>query len=189
LAVFISMEFKTHTKETAPEASVPVLEKTEKAFGFALNLFGVLAESPAALSAYVQVNGLLEEHAALSSAERQVVMLAVSEMNNCKYCMAAHTVAAEMSRVPAEAVEALRAGREPADERLAALVRFAKALAEHRGWVPEDEQKAFLAAGFTTRHVLDVITVLALKTLSNYTNHLAQTPLDEAFQNKKWSKS
>lgn len=183
------MEFKLHTKETAPEASVPVLDKTEKVYGFALNLFGVLAESPAALSAYVQVNGLLEEHAALSAQERQIVMLAVSELNNCEYCMAAHSVVAEMSKVPAETIEALRAGREPADAKQAALFRFARALAEHRGWVPEDEQKAFLDAGYTTRHVLDVITILALKTLSNYTNHLARPPLDAAFEGKRWSKS
>lgn len=183
------MEFKLHTKETAPEASVPVLDKTEKVYGFALNLFGVLAESPAALSAYVQVNGLLEEHAALSAQERQIVMLAVSELNNCEYCMAAHSVVAEMSKVPAETIETLRAGREPADAKQAALFRFARALAEHRGWVPEDEQKAFLDAGYTTRHVLDVITILALKTLSNYTNHLARPPLDAAFEGKRWSKS
>lgn len=183
------MEFKLHTKETAPEASVPVLDKTEKVYGFALNLFGVLAESPAALSAYVRVNGLLEEHAALSAHERQIVMLAVSELNNCEYCMAAHSVVAEMSKVPAETIEALRAGREPADAKQAALFRFARALAEHRGWVPEDEQKAFLDAGYTTRHVLDVITILALKTLSNYTNHLARPPLDAAFEGKRWSKS
>ncbi len=182
------MEFKIHTKETAPEASVPVLEQTEKAYGFALNLFGVLAESPAALSAYVRVNGLLEEHAALSARERQIVMLAVSELNNCEYCMAAHSAVAEMSQVPAETIEALRRGDEPGDGRQAALFRFARLIAEHRGWVPEADQKAFLDAGFTTRHVLDVITILSLKTLSNYTNHLAQPPLDEAFQNKKWSK-
>ncbi len=183
------MEFTKHTKETAPEASVPVLEKTEQAYGFALNLFGVLAESPAALSAYVQVNGFLEEHSVLSRQEQQVVMLAVSEMNNCDYCMAAHSVVAEMSGVPGATIEALRGGEEPADKRQAALFRFARSLAEHRGWVPEEERNAFLNAGFTTRHVLDVITILALKTLSNYTNHLAQTPLDDAFQAKRWSKS
>jgi len=182
------MEFKLHTKETAPEASVPVLEATEKAFGFSLNLFAVMAESPAALSAYVKVNELLQEHAALTPQEQQVVMLAVSETNNCEYCMGAHSTVAEMTKVPGEAIEALRAGKEPEDSRLAALVRFTKSAMEHRGWIPESDQKAFLEAGFTKRHVLDVISVLALKTLSNYTNHLAQPPLDEAFAPKKWSK-
>ena len=90
--------------------------------------------------------------------------------------------------IPEGAIQALRAGKEPEEARLAALVRFTKSAIEHRGWIPESEQKAFLDAGFTNRHVLDVISVLALKTLSNYTNHLAQPPLDEAFAPKKWSK-
>jgi hypothetical protein len=46
------MEFKLHDQESAPEASKPLLEQAEKKYGFALNLFGVMAESPAALKAY-----------------------------------------------------------------------------------------------------------------------------------------
>lgn len=183
------MEFKHHTKETAPEASVPVLEKTEKAYGFSLNLFGVLAESPVALSAYVQINDLLNQHSVLTAEEQQVVMLAISERNNCEYCMAAHTVVAGMSGVPEATVSSLRMGNEPSDSRHAALTRFTRALHENRGWVPEAEQQAFLDAGFTTRHVLDIIAIVGLKTLSNYTNHLAQPELDEAFQAKKWTKA
>ncbi|MFP4673185.1 MAG: carboxymuconolactone decarboxylase family protein [Opitutales bacterium] len=147
-----------------------------------------MAESPAALSAYVQVNGILEEHAALDAKERQIVMLAVSEANACDYCMAAHSKVAEMSGVEEAAIQALREGREPDDEKMKALVRFAKSTLEHRGWAPEADQRAFFDAGYTNRHVLDVITILALKTLSNYTNHLAQTPLDEPFKAYKWSK-
>lgn len=182
------MDFTLHTKETAPEASRPVMEQTEKAYGFPLNLFGILAESPVALSSYVQIGALLKEHAALSAQEQQIAMLAVSETNGCDYCVAAHTAVAEMNQVPGEVIEALRDGKEPDDARATALIRFTKSVLEHRGWVPEEDQEAFLAAGFTTRHVLDVLSILALKTLSNYTNHLAQTPLDQAFAAKKWSK-
>lgn len=182
------MNFKLHTKETAPEASKPVLEQTEKAYGFALNLFGILAESPVALSSYVQINELLKEHAALSAQEQQIVMLAISETNGCDYCVAAHSAVAEMSQVPDEVIQALRDGEEPGDPRTTALIRFTKSVLEHRGWVPENDQKAFTDAGFTPRHVLDVLSIVALKTLSNYTNHLAQTPLDKAFEPKKWSK-
>lgn len=69
------------------------------------------------------------------------------------------------------------------------IQRFVRSALEHRGWILEEEQTAFLEADFSKRAVLDVITILALKTLSNYTNHLADTPLDEAFQPRAWSKS
>ena len=183
------MEFKLHDKDTAPAASKPLLEQAEKKYGFALNLFGVMAESPAALKAYTTLSGILDEDAGLDAQEQQIVMLATSEFNGCDYCMAAHsTVAEKMAKVPSDIVEALRHGREPDEAKAKALVRFAKSALEHRGWIPEEAQQAFLDAGFSQRAVLDVITVLALKTLSNYTNHLADTPLDEAFQAKAWSK-
>jgi alkylhydroperoxidase family enzyme len=103
--------------------------------------------------------------------------------------MAAHsTVAEKMADVPPDVVEALRSGKQPENAKYAALVRFAKAILANEGWVPEDEQQAFLDAGYERRELLDVITIVALKTLSNYTNHLAETPLDEAFEEKAWSK-
>jgi len=183
------MEFKLHDQSTAPEASKPVLQQAKEKYGFALNLFGIMAESPAALKAYTTLSGILDEDAELDAKERQIVMLATSEFNGCDYCMAAHsTVAEKMAGVPEDIVEALRDGREPDDAKAKALARFTKSALEHRGWIPEAEQQAFLDAGFSKRAVLDVITILALKTLSNYINHLADTPLDEAFQPKAWSK-
>lgn len=184
------MDFTVHDTNTAPEASEPVLEKAEKKYGFALNLFGVLAESPAALKAYTTLSDLLDEDAELDAKQRQIAMLAISEENGCGYCMAAHSVVAEkMAGVPGDIVDALREGRDPADPETRALIRFVRAALEHRGWIPEEEQQAFLDAGFSKRAVLDVLTILALKTLSNYTNHLADTPLDQPFQPRAWSKS
>jgi uncharacterized peroxidase-related enzyme len=181
------MKFTLHTKETAPEASKPVLDQVEKTYGFVPNLYAVFAESPVAVSTYLYISGQLKAHSALSPQEQQIVMLAVSETNGCDYCVAAHSAAAAMSQVPKETIQALREGREPSQPKQAALVRFAKAVLEHRGWVPEVQQTAFLDAGYATRHVLDLLSIVALKTLSNYTNHLAKTPLDSAFEPQRWS--
>jgi uncharacterized peroxidase-related enzyme len=182
------MKFTLHTKETAPDASRPVLDQVEKTYGFVPNLYAVFAESPVAISSYLYISGQLMEHGALSPQEQQIVMLAVSETNGCDYCVAAHSMAAVMSQVPKDTVQALREGREPAQPKHVALVRFAKAVLEHRGWVPEVEQTAFLDAGYEIRQVLDVLSIVALKILSNYTNHLAKTPLDRAFEPQRWSK-
>lgn len=175
------MKFTQHTKETAPETSVPVLERVEQDYGFIPNIYDIMAESPAAITAYSQLTKTLQEHASLTPQEQQIAMLAVSRKNSCGYCVAAHTVVAGMTDVPEETVAALREERPLEDSKQAALVAFADSVLEHRGWVPEEDRRAFLDAGYTTRHALDVLTVVALKTLSNYTNHLADTPLDEAF--------
>jgi len=77
---------------------------------------------------------------------------------------------------------------EPSDAKQAALVRFTRSVLDHQGWVPEPDQNALLDAGYTPRHALDVLTIIALKTLSNYTNHISGTPVDEAFASNRWSR-
>lgn len=181
------MKFTVHTPTSAPEASQALLSQVAGIYGFTPNLYGVFAESPVALSTYLAVLDLLKAHSSLTPQQQQIVMLAVSRTNGCGYCVAAHSAVAGMTEVPGETVCALRDGNEPDSPGDAALVRFANAALEHRGWIPEEEQAAFLAAGFTTRDVLDVLTIVGLKTLSNYTNHLAGTPLDDAFGRQAWS--
>lgn len=180
------MEFPLHTTTTAPEASRSTLEATAKQYGFVPNLFGVLAESPTAVQAYAAVNKALEE-SALSPVEQQVVTLTVSAINGCTYCMGAHSTVAQMVRMPKDILTALRDQQPLSDKKLNALRTFVVSLIQHRGWVPEKELEDFVAAGYTRQHVLDVITLLALKTLSNYANHLVHTPLDSQFAPQAWT--
>jgi uncharacterized peroxidase-related enzyme len=183
------MKFPLHTRNSAPEASKPLLAQVESAFGFVPNLTATLAESPAALAGYLQLSATIQEHSALSPQEQQIVMLAVSEANGCDYCMAAHSLIAGMTQVPDETVAALRACGDLPDPIENALAKFARAVVEQRGWISEEEQETFLAAGFTRQQALDVVSIVALKTLSNYANHLAHTPLDAAFEPHRWTKS
>ena len=177
--------FEVHDVETAPEPSRAALENARQAFGFVPNLLGVLANSPVALRAYTGLAAILEE-GDLTPAERQVVLLSVSVANRCRYCVAAHTALAAGAGVPADLVEAIRAERSVPEGRLGALGTLARRLVESRGWLDQSEVVAFLNAGFDEAHLLEVITALAMKTLSNYTNHLAETPLDAPFRKTVW---
>jgi len=80
----------------------------------------------------------------------------------------------------------LRDQRPLSDRRLNALRTLVLSVLRHRGWVPEADLEHVVAAGYTQRHVLDVLTLLALKTLSNYVNHIAHTPLDPQFASQEW---
>ena len=180
------MEFPIHTKETAPEASRATLEATAKKYGFLPNIYGVLAESPTAVQAYAAINKTLEQ-SALTPMEQQVVTLTVSATNDCAYCMGAHSVVAQMVRMPEDMLAALREQRPSSDPKLDALRALVLSILRHRGWVPEADLAHVVAAGYTQRHVLDVLTIVALKTLSNYVNHIAHTPLDPQFASQAWS--
>lgn len=180
------MEFHIHTMETAPEASRPTLEVTAKKYGFLPNLFGVLAESPTAVQAYAAINKALEQ-SALSPVEQQVVALTVSATNDCAYCVGAHSTVAQMVHMPECILTALREQRSLSDRKLNALRTLVMSILRHRGWVPDEDLQRVVAAGYTQRHVLDILTLVALKTLSNYVNHIAHTPLDAQFAAHAWT--
>ena len=175
------MSFTVHTKESAPADSKPVLEQMEHAFGFIPNMAAVLAESPLAVTTYATVTGIVEEKSKLTPEEQQIVMLTVSRENGCDYCVAAHTKLADMNKVPADVVQAIGEGQDPSDAKLAALVCATRSVIQKRGWIDDDVLNSFLNAGYEKAHLLDVVTIVALKTISNYTNHIAATPLDPAF--------
>lgn len=178
--------YPLHTIESAPAASAKQLEKVQKKLGFIPNLYAVLAEAPAALASYLTLDSLLEE-TSLNPTERQIVLLAASRTNHCEYCMAAHTVVARMQSVPEGVVDALRNGNPIADTKLEALHTFTVAVVRKRGELAKEELEAFLGAGYSPAQILEVLVGVAMKTLSNYTNHIAATPLDSAFASAAWS--
>ena len=116
-----------------------------------------------------------------------MVLLTVSRFHGCDYCMAAHSMTGRMTGLPDAVVDALREDRPIANAHLQALRDFVFAMLHKRGWVNPDDLAAFEAAGFDERQVLDVILGVGLKTLSNYTNHVAQTPVDGAFAHERWT--
>lgn len=180
--------FRVHTPESAPEAAKPVLREAQENYGMIPNLYGVLAEEPAAAQAYAALNDALAD-SGLNPAEQQVAILAVSVENGCEYCVAAHSAVVKMQELFDDAtLKALRARESLPDDRLEALRAFAVEVVRERGWVDQAALRRFLDAGYEPRHVLAVVTVVAMKTLSNYTNHIADTPLDEAFAGQRWSK-
>lgn len=182
------MPYTIHTADNAPEGARDILEATRKTFGFVPNLLGCMANAPALLEAYTTLARIFDE-TSFTPVERQVVLLTVSSENRCGYCVAAHSVIAEMQRVPGDVVDAIRESRPIADTQLEALRRFAAAVVTSRGWPPQEDTNAFFAAGYGPQQVLEVVLGVGMKTLSNYTNHLAGTPLDAPFTKAAWSKA
>ena len=182
------MSFKIEKTESAPEGSRGILEGYQKKLGFVPNLMGVMAASPAVIEGYVALGAAFDK-TSFTPAERQVVLLETSAVNGCTYCMAAHTAIAKMQHVPDAVVNAIRAGEPIADAKLEALRAFVCSTVEKRGHPDGKTGAAFLAAGYTQAHILEVLLGVAMKTLSNYVNHAAETPLDAAFSAARWEKN
>lgn len=180
-------DFTLHTKETAPGESGEFIDGATAMFGFLPNLMAIAAEAPALIEGYVTLTGIFRK-SSFTPGEQQLILLAVSRANECHYCMAAHTGGAKMAGVDDAVIAALREDREIDDPRLQALRKFAQTLTEKRGWAENADVDAFLAAGFTKANILEMIVGCAIKLMSNYTNHLANTPLDAALQPMAWEK-
>lgn len=171
--------FDIHTVETAPEGSRDALAAVAKAWGFVPKLHATLAKSPAALVGYDMLFVLVGK-STLTPVEQQVAYMTVNVFHGCEYCTMGHTYLSRAAGMPEAELQALRAGGVPVDARLAALAVFIKAVIGARGHAGDAAVDAFIAAGFTRANVLDVVTIIAAKTISNYTNHLTHTP-KEAF--------
>jgi uncharacterized peroxidase-related enzyme len=183
----LHMTFPIHTKETAPESARETLSKIVEAWGFLPNLGAVMAESPAALELLWVGYLALNAKGSLTPAEQQLIAVAASRENGCAYCVAAHSTLALSAKLPEHVLRAGREGRATGDGKLSALRLVTELIVRQRGWLSEAEKRAFLDAGYTSGQLLEVVGWICMKTLTNYTNHLAETPVDPEWQRQSWA--
>lgn len=181
-------KFTLHNLESSPAVSRPAMEAVAKKFGFVPNLIRELAGAPVALMAYVTLSGLLDE-TSFTPVERQIILATASAENGCEYCVAAHTAGLKMAAFADDQIDAIREQRRLADRRLEALRVFTAEVVNKRGRIDDADLDAFLHAGYTKEQALEVLVGIAMKTLSNYTNHIAHTPLDKELQAFAWEAS
>lgn len=179
------MDFTIYNADNAPEDAKPLLNAAKENFGFVPNLLGEFAEAPAVLEGYLKLNEIVGK-TSFSPKEQQLAILAVSIENECHYCSAIHsTILKNQIKADESIVNAVRNGDPLPDAKLNALVTYTTKAVKSRGHVSDSDIEEFIDAGYTKQNVLEVNLIIALKTISNYTNHIADTPLDEAFQPEK----
>jgi uncharacterized peroxidase-related enzyme len=189
MAADYRMRLAPQTLDNADAKAKPLLETANAKLGFVPKMYEGMAKAPGVLDTYLHGYDLFREDSGFAPPEQEVVFLTISRLNGCGYCMAAHSMLAEkMSQVPAEVLEAIRDDREIPDPRLAELNRFTRVMFETRGKPTEADVKAFLDAGFEEQQVLQIVLAMAVKTLSNYSNHVNHPDLDDAFAGHAWQR-
>ena len=93
-----------------------------------------------------------------------------------------------MMKVSEDITDALRNETRLPTPKLEALRSFTIQMVRERGNATDAQIQTFLNAGYSHRAVLDVILGIAQKTMSNYINHVAVTPVDEVFHPLKWER-
>ena|SRR2546425_9710353 len=172
--------FAPLTVATAPEASRPMLEKVQKSLGFIPNLMAIFANNATVLGGVSRVGrrvreGLLHtkrkaDHSAGCECREQLQLL--------RSCTS--QIAKTLLRTPAEVIAAVQNNTPVPDAKLNALVNLVKELVRERGYAKEKTIQKFLAAGYRKEQVMELLLGIALKTISNYLDHISPTPLDHA---------
>lgn len=177
--------FTLHTVESAPEGSKPSLEAAKKNMGAIPGLYSVMAESPETLKAYQQIHQLFTQ-TSFNAEELTVVWQTINVEHRCHYCVPAHTGIAYSMKVSPDIIDALRNETPLPSGKLEALRTFTLAMVRTRGEVSTEEVQRFLDAGYTKQQILEVILGLSQKVISNYVNHIAETPVDPFFEKYRW---
>ena len=162
--------------ERASDEVQALYQSLKKKIGRVPNVYRVYAHSPTALRANLALEDILAQ-GELSEAEAEIIALVVSETNGCAYCLAAHTAIGKMQGLTEARLMDIRRGKHPAPKQQA-LINFTRAVLDNRGHVAEEDLRAFLAVGYTSGAVVEVVGHIAKNIFNNYTNSIAGTDLD-----------
>ena len=173
------MRVPIHTPDSAPEGSRDALKDLTERLGGTLNIFGAMAASPALLNAYAEMERALRDHSGLGERTRQAIHLRVSRINDCDYCRAAYRTACAKAGWDDEQIAAIATGDVDFDDQLQALLAFVEELVEEEGWVDDGAWQSAKDAGWTDRELLDAYAEVPRTILTNWFNHMMDTPVDE----------
>jgi len=164
-------KFTFYTEENASPEVRAIFSDIQKTYGFVPNLFAYMAEAPTTLKAYLNLNELVSK-TSFSPAQQQLALLSVSVENECGFCSVAHQAIGKMKKASEQSIQSIVNQTEIEDENDRALVSFVRTINQTRGNPGEQAIDAFLNAGFSKQQILEVVLIVAIKTLSNYINHM-----------------
>lgn len=160
---------------TVSPANQALFDKLKAGLGMVPNLYATLAHSDHALATYLT---LQNARSSLNVKEREVINLVVSQVNECAYCLAAHTaIGAMVGFTPAQII-GIRKGGASFDAKLDALAKLVKSAAENRGHADPALIEAFFAAGYNEGNLVDTVMVIGDKIITNYLHALTQVAID-----------
>ncbi|WP_343622170.1 carboxymuconolactone decarboxylase family protein [Roseateles puraquae] len=163
------------TREQVSPANQALFDQLQQQLGFVPNLYATFALSEQALASYLAFQNA---RSSIRGKAREVINLVVSQVNECAYCLAAHTALGAMVGFSPEQILDIRRGTAPFDPKLDALARLVKQVALDRGHADAALLDAFFAAGWTQENLVDTLVVIGDKVVSNYLHSTTQIPVD-----------
>ena len=167
--------FAVPTRDEVSPSNQAIFDNLQKMVGFVPNLYAYYAKSETALGDYL---ALQNRKSTIRAKEREIVNLVTSQVNNCRYCLSAHTAIAQMQGFTEEQILEIRRAEVTFNLKFDALAKFVKSTVEHRGRATEQAKEALFAAGYTEANLVDIVMVIGDKIISNYLHNLTDLEID-----------
>ncbi len=167
--------FNVPTRNEVSASNQAIFDNLKKAVGFVPNIYATMASSENALKNFLDFQNA---KTSLKTKEKEVINLAVSELNQCQYCLSAHTAIAGMNGYTPEQIIELRTGTASFDSKLDALAKLSKNIVENRGATSTEVIEDFFAAGWTKENLIDTISQVGEITITNYLHRTTEVPVD-----------
>jgi len=159
-----------------------IAEETEQA-GFTPNVFRAYGYKPSHFRPFFQYHDALVEDTPLDREEVEMIVVTVSGVNDCLYCVVAHGALCRFYSERPKLADQLATNHRAADlsERRRAMLDFAVKLTEEPGRVTEADLEALREVGMTDEEIWDVGSVTSFFNLSNRMSTLADMRPNEEF--------
>ena len=163
------------TKGEVSQNNQAIFDNLQKGLGFVPNLYATFAHSENALASFLAFSGA---PTSFSKKEKEVIDLAISQVNDCRYCQSAHTAIAKMNGFTEEEILELRQGQASFDSKMDALAKISRAISENRGRVSEEIKENFFNAGYTKENLIDLVNAVGAITVTNLLHNLTEVAID-----------
>jgi uncharacterized peroxidase-related enzyme len=167
--------FKVPVRDEVSAANQTIFDSVKKSMGFVPNLYASFAHSEHALGTFLAAQGA---KSSLTAKEKEIVNLVVSQVNDCKYCLSAHSAVAKMNGFTDDQILEIRSGAVSFDQKYDALAKFAKSLAANKGQADGSATDQFFAQGYTKENLIDTIMLAGIRTITNYVYAVTQPEVD-----------
>lgn len=173
---------------SATDQQREIFERSEKRNGFVPNIINAFSESPVLASSMLDLYSKFGD-TSFDSIESHIALQTINVLNQCLYCVPAHSTIARDGGVDVSLDNSLRNNQPISNPRHEALRQFTSQMVEQRGHVSTEQFDAFIDAGYTRKSALEVVFLITVKTLTNYGNHITGTDLDDVFEPLQWTPS
>ncbi len=167
--------FNVPTRDEVSENNQAIFDQLEKGVGFVPNLYAAFAYNDTALGDYL---ALQNRKSTLSAKEREVINLVVSQINECLYCLSAHTALGKMNGFTDDQILEIRGGEASFDSKIDTLAKFVRNITINRSKPDAEPVESLLNAGYTKANLVDILVVIGDKMVSNFLHGTMQVPVD-----------